>query len=398
MNASTLASTKAGRAAAWRAAWLACLSWACVEEKPGVEGTTSLRVEIVSPADLGSEEARLPDGARDVTLRVTALDEQGRPDEGFAAVVDVYTHFLGTLTPERGAETALTLSLERGVGEGTLTLPPAYGPTFLWVEDARGDAATYATGTSPRLWYRDPFLADLSRPSDETSLLALERSPLEGKQVRVVASQHGDEGRLVVTGVYAQGYTVSDVRCSGGAPPCVAVPYAHIYVYTFGRPRAEDGAAIRTGQLVSWVSGGVGEFNGLTELNFPQTGLESAEPREEFLPPPVVLEKDWLASPTGATGMIHLERLESALVAVENGVVCPLDADYTQYGQWKLDVGLGCGRPYHVVTQGAVAEFDPAAHVGRTLPRVVGTLRAVNIGTFHVWIVYPRRPGDVVTP
>jgi hypothetical protein len=33
--------------------------------------------------------------------------------------------------------------------------------------------------------------------------------------------------------------------------------------------------------------------------------------------------------------------------------------------------------------------------VGKTLPRVVGTLRPVNIGTFNVWIVYPRSAADL---
>ena len=33
--------------------------------------------------------------------------------------------------------------------------------------------------------------------------------------------------------------------------------------------------------------------------------------------------------------------------------------------------------------------------VGRTLPRVVGVLRPVNIGSFNVWIIYPRSTADL---
>ena len=39
--------------------------------------------------------------------------------------------------------------------------------------------------------------------------------------------------------------------------------------------------------------------------------------------------------------------------------------------------------------------FDPAAAVGQTLPRVVGILRPVNIGSFNVWIIYPRAMSDL---
>ena len=37
---------------------------------------------------------------------------------------------------------------------------------------------------------------------------------------------------------------------------------------------------------------------------------------------------------------------------------------------------------------------DPMTLVGKTLTKVVGTLRPVNIGTFNVWIVYPRSAAD----
>lgn len=384
------------------------LAAGCVEEKPGVEGTTSLAVTVETAFGFGSEETRLPDDARAITISVSALDELGELDAAFDAPVDVYTHFLGTLTPERGGGLApVTVALVGGRAEGIpYTIPATFGETFLWVEDAVRAAGagtpTYATGTSARLWYRDPFLVDVSKPVDDTLSNSLERSPLEGKQVQITASRYGAAGRLVITGVYSQGYTVSDVDCA--ATPCVSGAYDHVYIFTFGRPRAEDGTAIEVGHLVSWVAGGIGEFNGFTEFNFPQTLLldpdemtEDVETDPSRLPEPAVLDPIWLTSPTGADGMINLERVESALVAVENGTVCPLDDEYTTYSQWKLDVGWGCSKPFNIITKGAVTGFEPSDYVGQVMPRVVGTLRAVNIGTFHVWIIYPRQLSDLTT-
>jgi hypothetical protein len=368
----------------------------CVEDKPGITGTTSLRVEVTAPTDLGSAESRLPDGDRNVTVQLTALDQDGQPDPTLSTNLDVYVHFLGTLTPDESKHVPLvTIPMQNGVGTATLPLDIAYGATLVWVEDANREGATFATGVSPEIWFRDPFLDDVGRPVDENSLDALAHSPLEGKQVKIEASRFGDAGQLVVTGVYAQGYTVSDVKTADKTVPA----YGHGFIFTFGRPRAADGRAIEVGHVVKAVSGGISEFNGLTEFNFPQTELVAGAADAARVQPPAVLSPEWLTSSTGPNGMINLERLESGLVAVDNGKVCDVasDPDYAQYGQWKLDVGSGCGKPYNVITKGQVSDFDPADYVGMTLPRVVGTLRAVNIGTFSVWIVQPRTLADITT-
>jgi hypothetical protein len=72
------------------------------------------------------------------------------------------------------------------------------------------------------------------------ALDALTVTPLQDKQVTVRASRHGARGRLVITSAFAQGYTVSDVRCAdeAGRPPCTAEAYDHAMVFTF------SGAAI----------------------------------------------------------------------------------------------------------------------------------------------------------
>jgi hypothetical protein len=367
----------------------------CVDHQAGIEGTQSLHVELIGPANPGTPESRLPDDARAVTLRVQAIDESNEIDTTFDGDVDVYAQFLGTLTPELGDAPLAHVTLTDGQSAQTdLDLPPVYGPTLLWVEDSGRADATYATGTSETLWFRDPHMQDISRPIDEMSLDALESSPLENKQVTVSGSRYGVDGRLVVTGVYAQGYTLSDSQCGpGGVPPCVTGDYDHVLVFSFSRPRDENGNNIELGETIDGFAGAIQEFNGLTEIGFPQTFVEDENPSGDpaMVPPPSLLQASFL------TDTYEMERRESSLVEVDNAVICPLDDDYTTYKQWKLDIGAGCGSPVNVITAGVV-DFDPTTYVGMTIPKVIGTLRPVNISAFNVWIMYPRFADDMTLP
>jgi hypothetical protein len=388
----TASSPSSSRLAAFAALALAA---GCTDELDLPHATTSLKIEVTAPTTLGSETDRLGDDAREVTVQITALDEQGQLDPSLSTDLDVYVHFLGTLTPNQADHVPLMkVPMQAGVATATVPLEVAFGATSVWFEDANREGATFATGVSAQLWYRDPFLDDVSHPVDETRLDALQRSPLEGKQVKIAGSRFGAGGALVVTGVYAQGYTVSDVELASKTAP----PYGHAFIFTFGRPRAADGRSIEVGHKVKQVSGGVSEFNGFTEFNFPTTQLEAGGPDPSLVPAPVLLQGDWLKQQLGESGMINLERVESALVAVEGATVCPTegDDDYTTYGQWKLDAGRGCGVPFNVITKGQVSDFDPAKLVGKKLTRVVGTLKSVSIGSFNVWIVQPRSIDDIV--
>lgn len=365
----------------------------CVETLPPLDEITSLRVELLMPTDPGASDRRLDQSVNMAQIRVTAVDADGAVAD-LDGEVQVYAHFLGTLTPELGANFPLAIvTLTDGVSEPSMvTLPVVFGPTTLWVEDGR-EGGTYATGVSPILWYRDPYVADISRPDDEMALDALSSSPLELKQVTVSGSRYGATGRLVVTGTYAQGYSLSDVNCAdaNGTPPCVAGPYDHILIYSFSRPKDEQGRDIQAGQFTDGFAGGVQEFNGLTEIGFPQSFVSEMTPvtvDRARLPAPAVIMQSWLSN------TIEFERNETGLVQVDAGIVCELDDDYVTYKQWKLDIGAGCGSPINVITSG-VADFDPATRVGMPVTRVVGVLRPVNIGSFNVWIMYPRDSADL---
>jgi hypothetical protein len=373
---------------------LAVLAAACVEDVRGLEGTSSLRVELLDPVDPGAVDRRISDGTRAITVKVSAIDTHNQIDASFTAQVQVHVQFLGGLTPELGAREPLaTVEVVAGVSQPTvITLPAVFGPTVLWIEDGARDDATYATGTSPTLWFRDPYIADISTPENPMGLDALVASPLELKQVSVSSSRHGALGRLVVTSTYSQGYTVSDVKCAdeAGTPPCTTEDYDHILIFTFGRPVAVGGRTILVGDSVARFTGGVQEFNGLTELGFPQTFLADEPTRPERIPPPRVVSTSWFSS------LIEFEKVESFLIQIDGATVCPVDDDYATYKQWKLDLGQGCGRQAINVITAGVVDFDPAANEGARLTRVVGALRPVNIGSFNVWIIYPRSAADLV--
>ena len=372
----------------------------CVEERPGLTATQSLRVTLVAPADPGAPDRRLDDTARDLMISVEAIGPDGGRDADFAGDVDVYAQFLGSLTPELGDPPLTRVNLSAGVSAATpVTLPSAFGATVLWVDDGSRDGATYAAGTSPVLWYRDPFVADVSTPPDPMALNALSTSPLQDKQVIVNGSRYGARGRLIVTSTYAQGYTVSDTECAdaAGTPPCVAGDFDHVLVFSFSRPRDEEGRGIEVGQAITGFAGGVTEFNGLTELSFPQTFV-TGEPDVDLARVPAArdFELSWLSN------VIEFEKIESGLMRVPQAMatVCPLDEEYETFKQWKLDLGSGCGDPdrtISVITAGVVTDFDPATVVGMQVG-VTGTLRPVNIGTFNVWILFPRSSADLVLP
>jgi len=386
----------------------------CVEDREGITGTQSLAIELVAPADPGTVDQRLPDSARMVTVHVTAKDHDNEIDTSFNDPVRVYAQFLGTVTPDLNQMPLATIQMQNGVATNQeITLPFVYGPTTLWFDNGTGFGGDYEhgpiAGTSETLWYRDPWIADLQTPRDETAVDALSRTPLTDKQINVTESRYGARGRLVVTSVYAQGYTVADVQCADeqGTPPCTSQAYDHLLVFTFSAPRDQHGRLLEPGREIERITGGLSEFNGLTEVGFPRTyaaeGPDDAPAlHPERMPAPALFDPAWFGPLSSPDGMINFERNESGPIEIRNAVVCQLDDEYATFKQWKLDPageGGDCSRKRNVlniITAGSDFATDPATLVGRTLPSVVGILRPVNIGSFNVWIVYPRGGDDIV--
>lgn len=385
----------------------------CVDDKAPITGTQSIGVELVAPTNPGDVSHRLPDGITTVMVNLKAYDAEFKLDPSFDRDVDVYVQYLGTLTPSLYGDPApaplAKIHMTAGVADNqTITLPEVFGQTTLWFDDHEDANPTYATGTSPALWFRDPTIKDIQEPTSETALNALTDSPLENKQVQVTSSRYGAVGRLVVTSVFAQGYTVSDVSCAdaAGNPPCTTEGYDHIEVFSSSAPRDQQGRVLKQGQVITGFSGGISEFNGLTEVSFPvtETADGDADVVEGRLPTPAKFATTWFNGLSDPLGRINFERNEAAPIEIENATVCNLDDDYTTFGQWKIDpIGTGgdCSgntKVLNVITAGVIAGFDPATLVGQKLPRVVGVVRPVEIGSFNVWIIYPRSSADLTLP
>ena len=378
-----------------RAALLLLAVAACVDHEPDLwKGTTSLEVVLVNPTDGGSMMNRLPDTTRAITIKVTAKDDQGLVDTTVSRDVDLYVQFLGSLTPDHQSGVPFQkITLAAGVSQPTVVnLPPTFGQTVLWLEDVEGTDPSYATGTSPALWYRDPYIADIQRPVDENSPTALTDSPLENKTVAVTASRYGAMGRLVVTAVFSAGFTLDDVKCAdaNGTPPCQAGDYDHAYIYSYSRATDQSGDTIKLGENIDGFQGADSEFNGLTEIGFPQSFVSKTDLHPEQISTPQKVDTTWLANP------ILFERNEGGLVELDNVKVCNLDGDYTKFNQWKVDIGNSCNASISVVTAGTVT-FNPMPYQGMTIKKIVGALLPLNFGpTSNIWIIYPRSSDDLV--
>jgi hypothetical protein len=371
---------------------------ACTDTQAPITGTTSLEVTLTTPTNIGDVNNRIDATIHDVVVNVQAKDANGNDDSTFNNQVGMYVYYLGTLTPYLDSAPTASFKMTGGVATGQhLTLPAVFGPTQIWLDDHMDANATFATGVSPTLWYRDPFVADIQTPASEVGNAAFDDSPLEGKNVSVNTSKHGATGKLVVTSVFAQGYTLADVNCPTGAAPCIADSYDYVEIFSYSAPTDQDANFISEGQTIQGFAGGISEFDGLTEIGFPQTFVAADSIVDKTLEPPVqVIDATWFGS-----NKINFERNEAGAIEVDNGVVCPLDSDYTTYKQWKVDPsGVGdaaaCGSEnlINLITSGVV-DLDPGTLVGMKVPRIVGILRPVNIGSFNVWIIYPRGAADI---
>lgn len=389
------------------------LAVGCTDQRElGLEGTQSIAVELVSPRT-GAIGDRLRDPAeRTLVINLSARDVENQIDTSYTKTLRVYAQFLGTVTPSLEELPLAEIAMTNGVAMNqTIVLPPSVlGPTTLWIDDGVGIGAEYVhgkvAGSSATLWYPDPFIRDLQTPRSETGLDALVSTPLQDKQIAVRASRHGAAGRLVITSVFSQGYTVSDVLCAdaSGTPPCTGDSYDHVLVFTFSAGRGSDGHVLAQGEVIDGFAGGLTEFNGLSEIGFPQTFTpEVLDVNNAREPAPVVVADSWFRNLSDPEGMINFERNEAGLIEVRGARVCPLDQDFDRFKQWKLAVPVpgqdpDCAnrsRHINVITAGVVSSIDPAALEGQILPRVVGVLRPVNFPGFNVWIIHPRSAGDL---
>ncbi len=303
--------------------------WGCFDtgviEKD--KGLTSLKVTILS--ETGSVDAPL-DGSQEIPVefRVEALDEEGDPIEDYQGrlhlkALNGFLSRTGEVDVDAANGDELTVPLMRG-----------FNQVRLYAEDLD----ELVVGVSEPIYLPKPTLATLQTPAGDIEASAWDKHFM-----------HVEDGLMVVTHATLSGFFATDV---------LDEEFNHIYVYTHNVPYVDRG------DVVSFVSGTISEFFGLTELSFPDYGIAC---NHYPLPEPVELSPNQLADKD------FMEKLEGGLVAVNNMKVnFVTEKTFFTYGQWTGKIG---GAAIVVLSREALPTFNPLEERGVTFTRMVGNLR-----------------------
>lgn len=340
-----------------------------------------------SPAVLGEPKTPVDRTQRFYVAQVSAIGPDGLA-AAYEGTANVYVMFDGSVSPARDAlmPPMATLKFTGGRGCLTATIPPAFNKAELWVEDS-GPArkkGSFAVGVSKPIFRPSPLISDIQTTTDA----AFTMSPLNNKHVLV---EGGTDGKpIVVTAVSAQSFAVTDTGAPGPDHP-----WGSLLVYSFSQPRG-----VQVGMKVTNLNGTLGEFNGLTELNFPIWDLSNDPPELSLLPAPHEIKVEDIPKT-----LEKMEPFESALVVVKQWVVCALapgrDLDaYNKYGQWKAAPSADkCGdskTSVSVVSQSTVPGFNPLANATKTVCSLEGILSHVVPGKgVNLWMINPRDSNDL---
>ncbi len=289
---------------------------------------------------------------------------------------------------------------------------------------SEGDSAcvrvqpSYAAGAAGPIHLVEPNLADVNR-SD--SLLD---SPFEEQFVEI------KRGNMVVTGVRIDGFYITDT-CTipdypgSGQALCTegernTTPgFNHLFVFTFSRP--DD---LFVGDRLTFVSGPMTEFNGLSEIGFPLWEVDyDNSPQPDLAPKslndrlspyyPDLLERGGLCvvgnrnpETTNIIQCDHaMERLEGARVKVRIRATAGIspgsreDRAFRDFAQWPViaDDGSDVGLRFQLVTRENLPFFDPLAFGAQAVNQeITGNLRQVvfNEQSVPLWIIEPRDQAD----
>jgi hypothetical protein len=355
---------------------------ACVTEKIRLKpGVGSFKVEIVSMDPLirlpGCESA--PDtGTKGcprpfaeltaplkVRIRATALDRgaQGREAQPLvdwqgSALIDVRPGQVAGVGPA-----GTTIKINAGVGEADIQIADAFGPSYVWVEDcgSTDEPGTFATGTSPAIWFDQPRIDQIQWTEDNTTspltprptnICAITGDPRyqvgldadgvlgfqgysHGKVVNAPPAAMGfflevigctrDEydlkaatggcgrGPLVVTAIGNEGFYITDTNSAA-----VARGFNHMYAFNFNYPDN-----LEVGDIVTSLRGSPVEFAGATQFSNP-VWLTDGERRGHGLLPkavkiaPAIYQNAMKTYGRNVATNLDMEMLESGLVCFEN--------------------------------------------------------------------------------
>lgn len=458
-------------------ALLAVAGLSCTTQKEFPDRTEAMfvGVRLVSGAPLpGPMDAPLPlvlDGELDLEVDLIARRRDGSPDPSFNGFVRISSE-PGTVVAVTGPEASgRNVRLTAGQAAGHLVrIRNARGATRIWAEDIGyqpGDPAAapacangidddgdgtidfpndpgcafanddteggglYAAGVSQPIYVAQPRLGDVqgrgaTTPYEQEGVEVATKAP-NGVDCAVDPASCPN---LIVTRISSDGFNVTDTTDPNG--------FNHMFAFTFNAP-----GGLRVCDRITSLSGTAVEFFGFTELSFPSFELHpwrfptQSSPGDGpcQVPEPVGIDPD--SADNGAL----LERIESALVRIENGVVganfgpepaaggfgpnksnCDLDGngfiDFDTPGSNEADCANACGTDpqcvewtgfasrgnYRVVLPNlksiqvntrSVSQFDPVAMRGKPIRVLSGTLRNFSGGSLR-WTIEARCPDDLV--
>jgi hypothetical protein len=402
---------------------------ACVDHVPSPRAglLNSLRVVLHSPdpSMLGSPTA--PVDVQTATFDVFALDELGQPVAGdfdvrlflsFGGVKTGTVSACGDAAPDATPIEVIHLTGGQLLNH-TVTLPEAFGPSALWLDEP----TTHATGASPTIFFRNPFISDVQTPPDLTAANASFCSNFNGRYVTVDQAKTG--GQLVVSSVFINAFVATDTSAGNyGA-------FNNMFVYSFGAPPGD----IVPGRVLKDFSGNVSKFVGFTELNFPLFDQDDQAPLAT-LPPPLQLAFADLSNVPkllgAAAGVVQYTGTECNPLPPNpnhDPTIQSTDDQWLKYNGFVVDGDGTCDSFTNFAIQlpsKVLGTFDPLQNVGKTLT-VVGMLRNNSgqnpeldgsgqkiacsatapcskgtcmagycfKGSFNFWTLNPRSPADV---
>jgi hypothetical protein len=372
---------------------------------PAVAAGASECPAVTAPPDLGTPLRPVDRTQTFYLAQLSTIDSMGMPYAGYQGTANIYMQFEGSVTPVRSpAVPALaTVPFKDGRACLSLTLPPAFNQTNLWVEDpvtfSPSDdgshlvpASSNAAGASAPIYRPAPLISDVMRTTDPVQ----QTSTLNNKHVIIEGGEGG--GPIVVTYVTANYFTVTDLGASG-----VDHPWGSMELYTFQQPYG-----VYVGSIVSQLNGSVQNFLGLPELNFPVWTMVDPHPPPSVAPLPAphrIYHRDIPAT------IVSMAPYKSGIVevvsdATDRWIICPLRpgsmslASYQKYGEWLLATPTSDCSSFNetldVVTTASIPNFDPTAAPGMKVCRLAGILSVVvPAAHINLWTITPRSPADL---
>jgi hypothetical protein len=400
---------------------LAALACGCTDHRPPLTagGISSLQLTLKSPdpAKLGQPNAPVT-APTTATFDITALDDN---DQLFPGEIDVqvYLSFGGVKIGANpgcfgggSLDPLATVHLSAGkVQNYQVALPPAYGATTIWLDEP----FFHATGASPTMYLRNPYVSEVQTPPDLSATNATYCTPFNNKFIIVDQASQG--GRLVVSSVFGDAFTVTDTG------PGDYLHFNSIYLYAFGKPPSY----IVPGKILTRFSGNIAKFVGFTEVNFPLFYLDVNQPENpSLLPPPVVVTNDDTAN---LPKLLSLDAGVVTLTDVECDPQAPGAIDqWRKYNQFVVGAACDSFNDFAVeLPEKVLGSFDPLQTVGRTItftgmlqnssgqnpvPGPAGTTISCSTKSpcktgncvegecrknpFNFWTIKPRTPDDVI--